>query len=398
LRVAFYYPWIYLTSGGERIIVELTRRSKHDWTLFTSHFEPENTFPEMRTRKVVELRQVSVKRDILSTAKSAFHIMTETLPMEDYDALFVMCEGLGDMIMFRNHSKPSLCYCLTPLRAAFDPVYRRQSFQKRGVVGRMALFTGLELFAAVDRLAWRRYTRTVFLSRESAARARAARLPGSDTAEILYTGVGLSAPRPSDQFEPFFLIPGRIMWTKNIELGIRAFQRFQTRHAEFGHYRLVIAGRVDNKSESYLSELRALAGGDPRIEFVVAPDDNQLRDLYSRCYGVLFTPLNEDLGIVPLEAMAFGKPVIAINQGGPTETIGHGRHGFLLDPQPDAFATCMATLIAQPEVARRIGREGFLHAAQYSWDHFAARIDDMLEEIVDRRNHSSPRHAAVARV
>ena len=139
MKVAFYYPWIYLKSGGERIIVELTRRSRHDWTLFTSHYEPQNTFPELSDRKVIELPRVPVERDIVSSARAACRIMTQKLPMEDYDALFVLCEGLGDLILYRNHSKPSLCYCLTPLRAAFDPFYRAKSYEQRGFLGKAAL-------------------------------------------------------------------------------------------------------------------------------------------------------------------------------------------------------------------------------------------------------------------
>lgn len=379
--MAFYYPWIYLTSGGERIIVELTRRSRHDWTLFTSHFEPENTFPELRSCRVVELNPVTVKRDVFSTAQSAFRILTQKLPLDDYDALFVLGEGLGDMILFRNHSRPSLCYCLTPLRAAFDPVYREQSFSQRGFLGRLALSAGLSLFGAVDRLAWKRYSRILFLSREAAQRASDARLPSAPPPEILYTGVGLAAERPAETFEPFFLIPGRIVWTKNIQLGIQAFQRFRAQHAEFRHFQLVIAGIVDAKSRSHFAELQALAAGDPDIQFVIAPTDAHLRRLYERCYTVLFTPLNEDLGIVPIEAMAFGKPVIAVNQGGPRETIQHGIQGFLEAPNPDSFSRRMAELAEQPGLARTMGRHGFQHAAQFSWNHFVGRVDDVLEEI-----------------
>ena len=381
MRVAFYYPWIYLTSGAERIIVELTRRSRHEWTLFTSHFEPDNTFPEIRELAVVELDRVSVKRDLVSTAKAAVRITSQKLPLDDYDALFVLSEGLGDMILYRNHRKPSLCYCLTPLRAAFDPVYRAKSLEKRGPLGRFALSAGLSMFRACDSVAWRRYSQVLFLSREAANRAREGRLWNRGTAEILYTGVGLTNDRASDVFEPFFLIAGRIMWTKNIELGLRAFLEFQSQNPEFEHWRLVIAGMVDAKSEAYYSELRASADANANVEFVVSPDDRKLRDLYARCYGVLFTPLNEDLGIVPLEAMSFGKPLIAVNRGGPTETIENGCQGFLLDPEPKSFAACMAELAKHPELARRLGREGVIRAGKFSWDHFTARIDDALEAI-----------------
>src|SRR5215471_8149913 len=110
MRVALYYPWIYLTSGGERVILELTRHSRHQWKLFTSHYEPDHTFPELRRMSITELKPVSVRRDVLSTARAAATILTQKLPDDDFDALFVLSEGLGDFIVFRNHRKPTLCY------------------------------------------------------------------------------------------------------------------------------------------------------------------------------------------------------------------------------------------------------------------------------------------------
>lgn len=381
MRVALYYPWIYLTSGGERVILELVRRSRHEWKLFTSHYEPGNTFPGLKSMDVTELKTVSVKRDLLTTGRSVATILSQKLPADDCDALFVLSEGLGDFILFRNHLKPSLCYCLTPLRAAFDPVYRAQAYEKRGFLGRLALTAGLAAFAAVDKLAWKRYTRVIYLSRETLNRTEQAGLLGDRSPEILYPAVGVSSDRPSECFDPFFLISGRIMWTKNVQLGIRAFQQFCANHPAAREVRLVIAGMVDAKSGPYLEELRGLAGSDPRIEFRLAPSDEELRRLYAQCYSLLFTPLNEDLGIVPLEAMAFGKPVIAVNRGGPTETIQHEVQGFLEEPTPEAFANRMADLYFRPSLARAMGRVAFQQSQRFSWDHFVGRIDDILEEI-----------------
>jgi glycosyltransferase involved in cell wall biosynthesis len=385
MKVALYYPWIYLTSGSERVIVELARRSRHEWKLITSHYEPQNTFPELRQMHVSELRTVSVRRDVISTACSAATILRQRLPIDDCDALFVLSEGLGDFILFRNHRKPSLCYCLTPLRAAFDPVYRDQAFRKRGLLGRLALSAGLALFAAVDRLAWRRYTRVLFLSREAVSRAGQAHLLTNRPPDVLYPGMGLSADRPSDRQDPFFLIAGRIMWTKNVQLGIHAFQSFTAAHPAARQARLVIAGIVDTKSVAYLEKLRSLTAADPRIEFRIAPSDAELRRLYEECFALLFPPLNEDFGLVPIEAMAFGKPVIAVNRGGPLETIQHGVQGFLEEPTPEAFANRMADLYFHPPRAREMGRMGFQRARLFSWEHFVGRIDDELEAIAGKK-------------
>jgi glycosyltransferase involved in cell wall biosynthesis len=381
MRVALYYPWIYLTSGGERNILELVRRSRNEWKIFTSHYEPDHTYPEFRKMNVIELKPVIVRRDVLSTGRSALTILSQKLPADDCDALLVLTEGLGDFILCRNHDKPSLCFCMTPLRAAFDPVYRDQVFAKRGVLGKLALAGGLGVFSAADRLAWKRYTRVLFGSREAARRAQRAGLLGDHTPEVLYPASGLRGDRPSERFDPFFLIPGRIMWTKNIQLAIRGFRQFQDAHPEASDVRLVIAGMVDAKSAAYLQELRSLAGANARIEFRPGPSDQELRRLYEDCYAVLFPPLNEDFGIVPIESMAFGKPVIAVNRGGPTETIEHGVQGFLVEPSPEAFAEHMAELYFDPQRARVMGRMGFHRASLFSWDHFAGRIDDILEEV-----------------
>ena len=72
--------------------------------------------------------------------------------------------------------------------------------------------------------------------------------------------------------------------------------------------------------------------------------DAERSALLAAACAVVYTPTNEHFGIVPLEAMAAGRPVLACNSGGPKETVLHGRTGFLAEPQPKAFAAAMAQL------------------------------------------------------
>jgi glycosyltransferase involved in cell wall biosynthesis len=382
VKAALYYPWLYLTSGAERTVLELTGHSRHDWTIFTNRFEPDHTFPGFAERKVVVLPEVSVRRSILPAAAAGWRLLTQRLPLEGFDALLVVCEGLGDLAVFRSGDVPTVCLCLTPLRIAFDPVYRERYLDGKALRTRLATRAAAAGFRAVDRLAWRQYRRAVCISEEVRGRVRRGRLAGDDRLEVQHVGVTFPEEKPA-AFERFFLLPGRIMWTKNVELGIEAFRRMVGEHPDLADFRLVVAGIVDRKSEPYLEGLRALAA-DPRIEFRVLPSDEDLAALYRSCRAVLFTAFNEDWGIVPLEAMRFGKPVIATDRGGPRESVQHGVQGFLEEPRPDAFAARMAELARDPGRARALGRAGHERARLFSWDAFAQRLDAVMDDAVAR--------------
>jgi glycosyltransferase involved in cell wall biosynthesis len=375
-----YYPWIYLTSGAERTILELTAWSRHAWTLFTNHFEPDSTFPGFGDRRVVRLRDVAVRRSMGAVAAAAWRIVSQRLPIDGYDALVVICEGVGDLALFRSRVRPAYCICLTPLRAAFDPEYRRRAEQQRGPFARMWLRAGLSAFRVADRQAWKSYTRVFCISEEVKRRAIDGRLAADNALEVLHPGIGVRGLAPSDVFDPFFLVPGRIMWTKNIELAIAAFDQFQSRSGGGRPFRLVIAGGVDRKSEPYLAELRARTARLPGVEFRIAPTDDELRELYRTCYAVLFPAFNEDWGIAPIEGMSFGKPVVATDRGGPREIVSHAVEGFLEAAEATAFAGRMVDLSRSPSLARGMGRAAFQRSRAFSWDTFADRIDRAIEE------------------
>jgi glycosyltransferase involved in cell wall biosynthesis len=171
------------------------------------------------------------------------------------------------------------------------------------------------------------------------------------------------------------------MWTKNVELAIRAFLLFKELSPEYRDFRLVVAGMVDHKSQTYLAELKALVDGRDDVEFILTPSDSALRELYAHCYAVLFPPFNEDWGLVPLEANAFGKPVIACDNGGPKESQQHGETGFLVEAIPETFASAMALLVSNPELVRDMGGKARAHALKYDWSFFVQRMDDVLEAV-----------------
>lgn len=379
MRAALYYPWLYLKGGAERMILELLRRSSVDWTLFTNHFEPHATFPEFADLPVATLSEVPVERTILQVMRAATTIRFERLDLEGFDAALIASEGLGNLKAGRL-GVPTSCLCMTPLKVAYDPLTRDRFVDGRRYRYRAAFAA----FRWVDRRTWRRYERVFCVSEEVRRRLLQERLVDETSVEVMHPGVDTSWFRPSDVHERYFLIPGRIMWQKNIELGLEAWRLFRSSGAA-GGARLVVAGMVDRKSATYLARLRALADDGDDITFVANPSDDELLQLYRRCRAVVFTAHNEDFGLVPLEAMACGKPVIAPDRGGPRETVVDGVTGRLLPPTPEAFAEGLlgiATMRATSYAA--MSRSARERAYEFGWDRFVSRIDAHIQDIAGR--------------
>lgn len=393
MRVAAYYPWIYLRGGGERTLLEFIRHSRHTWTIYTNRYDPEATFPEFRDITLVQLPRVSVRRNVRDVGRAAITLLSQRLSFENFDAVMICQESLGNLISLRVRGMPIFCLCLTALRVAYDP-HVRERFLASGP----SLWTrlGVSAFSLVDRLAWARYDRVFCISGEVAARLRAARLTPEDRTQIVYPGVDMKAFHPDGAWEPLFLLPGRVMWTKNIELGIDAFIRLKDISPAAHRFRLVICGIVDQKSRPYLEKLRAMAGDRADIEFVVDPTDRAFKQFYRRAFAVLFTAFNEDWGLVPLEAMASGRPVIGVAQGGPLESIVHGETGLLCAAEPEGFARAMADLAENPGMADEMGRAGREHVARFSWDEFARPVDDYIDSLVSRSAAFADRRTRLA--
>lgn len=368
MRVVLYHPWVYLRSGVERWIVELVGRSRHDWTVVTHHHDPGGTYPEVADLDVVELSpRVSVRRALGPLLHATRTIATAQLPPSD--AVLVSSEGLGDLVTFRARV-PVAAYCHTPLKILHDPAANAVVSQQ-SPARRAALATLGPAFDAVDRRAWCRYGHVLVNSTETLARVQAAGLRPGGPLEVLEPGVDTSwATAGPPEREPLFLYAGRVMWQKNVELAIDALAQLD-RPA-----RLVVAGFVDEKSRDYLVSLRSRAAGLP-VEFEVAPSDARLRELYATATALLFTPRNEDFGMVVLEAFAAGTPVLAVDAGGPRTTVQHGRTGWLLPPTPEAFAAQMRAVLDDGVAAMRPACVAA--AAARGWDAHVTRVDDVLD-------------------
>jgi glycosyltransferase involved in cell wall biosynthesis len=384
MKVALYQPWIYLHGGLEKSILELVKRSRHHWIIYTGHYEPANTFPDFAKLDVRLLNPTTIKRSIGGTLYSAFQIIRQRIPLDaDVDALVVWCDGIGDLAVFRNDRVPVFNICSTPLRAAFDPVYEQLALAGKSPAYRLAYHVFRRAFRFIDRLAWRRFRGIVTTSTEVRNRIVEGNLCKDPSRMLMaYPGIDWHAQPAGITYEPFVLLAGRIMWTKNIQQGIRAF----IDAALPAPWKLVVAGFVDAKSHSYLESLRAIVPEGVTVEFGVRWRDDELDRLNRSAAFCLFTPLNEDWGIVPLEAMSRCKAVIANRSGGPLESIESDRTGILVDrDDPAGWPRAVRLLALDPALCLTMGRAAHLDMERFAWPEFVSTVDDCIQAWVTGR-------------
>uniref|UniRef100_A0A2P2L1G6 Alpha-1,3/1,6-mannosyltransferase ALG2 n=1 Tax=Rhizophora mucronata TaxID=61149 RepID=A0A2P2L1G6_RHIMU len=212
---------------------------------------------------------------------------------------------------------------------------------------------------------------------------------------VLYPAVNVDQFDEPQSYKLNFLSINRFERKKNIDLAVSAFARLHNlkvqdlqRH-DLKDATLTIAGGYDKRlreNVEYLEELKSLAereGVSHRINFVTSCSTAERNALLSQCLCVIYTPMDEHFGIVPLEAMAAYKPVIACNSGGPVETVKDGVTGFLCDPTPREFSLTMAKLTQDPPMAGRMGVEARRHVTQsFSTKIFGQRLNQYLSNIV----------------
>jgi glycosyltransferase involved in cell wall biosynthesis len=174
-------------------------------------------------------------------------------------------------------------------------------------------------------------------------------------AVVIHPPVNVDAFGPDPAVEDYYLLAGQLRAYKGAALAIEACARLGRP--------LVIMGGGEN------AELRRLAG--PNVKFIGRVSDQEFKRILARCRALLF-PGVEDFGIIPVEAMASGRPVIARAKGGAVETVSDGVTGILYDdPSVDGLEKAILSFEAEerhfrPENcvahAQRFSQAAFLNA------------------------------------
>ncbi|MEM0914922.1 MAG: glycosyltransferase [Planctomycetota bacterium] len=208
-------------------------------------------------------------------------------------------------------------------------------------------------------------------SRSVAERVR--RWYGVEDVAVVHPPVAVERFDPTQEREGYYLVAGRLVGYKRVDLAVRAC-------AETGR-ELMVAG--DGPERKRLEAVAAGAGarvggsGKGSIRFIGAVDDGELAGLMGRCKGLIFAG-EEDFGIVPVEAQAAGAPVIGLGRGGLTETVVDGSSGVLFADQSVGSVTDALGRFEHGGVAWDAARIAE-HAAGFSGERFEREMRAVID-------------------
>ncbi len=269
----------------------------------------------------------------------------------------------------------TVSYVHSPARWMWDA--RMRAGEAGGRFGERALGLYAATQRRADRLAAARPDLLVANSSEVAARIR--RWWGRDS-EVVHPPVRTDffTPEPGIAREDFFLLAGRLVPYKRPEVAVAAARR--------AGVRLVVAGAGRSRQAC-----EALAG--PETEFVGAVDDDHLRDLMRRARALVF-PGVEDFGIVPVEAMACGTPVVALAAGGALDTVLDGQTGVHVDGVDggdfDRVVSVFAEALRSFDDAHFDPRAICVHAESFAEERFRSRMHALVTATVQGHAVTSP--------
>jgi glycosyltransferase involved in cell wall biosynthesis len=315
LRIAIVHDALVNMGGAERTLAYMSEIFP-DAPIFTSVYLPERTYPEFGIRQVNILpgaRRVFDER----RTKQLFFLWVMGFQRLNLSAFDVVLSSTTFAAKYIHHSR-HLCYCYAPFRWIWKP----QSYSLDSLPVSRAWNMSLNLVRPfLRRVDFRAMQQVQHVATSCQNMVREIYECYKREARIIYPPVRLSDYAWDKMAGDYYLTVSRLISHKRIDLAIKACQQLGRK--------LIVVGDGPE-----LPSLKAISSS--QIKFMSRVTDAQLRELYTHCRGVIF-PSHEDFGIVPIEAQASGRPVIAYGVGGVLETVIENQTGtFFMEQTVEA--------------------------------------------------------------
>jgi len=362
-NIALVHDWLTNHAGAERVLLEISDLFPKA-PIYTSVFDPKGAKPFSKKRVIPSFLQkipfMKSKRELLVPfTPFAF----EQFDLSKY-SLVLSVTSMSAKGVLTKPGTIQICYCNTPSRYLWEPEVDTRA--------KSGLFSGLRQKVAHNMRIWDRVAADrvdYYLANSKYIAARVKKYYQRDSI-VVYPPVDINAYEPGKpkDVKDYFLFVSRLVQYKKCDLVIDAFN-------DLG-LPLKVIGRGPDK-ESLQRKAKS------NIEFLGYLSNKEMKKYYQEAKAFVFAA-EEDFGIVPVEAMACGRPVIAYGVGGVSETVIDGVTGmFFMEQTPQCLIEAVKNFDSNKYDAKKIRNQ----AEKFSNEVFRKNYIEAIESILEK--HSS---------
>ena len=361
LKVALVHYWLVGMRGGEKVLEELCKLFPSA-DIFTLVADPSKLSTEIRRHKITtsflqNIGGVGHYQKMLPLMPFAL----ESFDVTPYDLIISSEAGPAKGIIPRPDAI-HICYCHSPMRYIWD-LYP-QYYASSGLLTRIALSLTAPLLRQWDVTTASRVDH--FVANSNYVAKRIEKYYRRDAC-VINPPTDVSRFAISKSPSNYYICAGQITPYKNIEIAVEAFTRLSKP--------LIVIG------SGATQRLKKAAG--PSVSFLGAVSDIDMANYFSNCRALIF-PGVEDFGIVPVEVMASGRPVVAFARGGALETVIDGQTGILFHEQT-AEALSKAVEYMELNYSNFDPENLRAFAMQFETSVFAAKMSKFISDILTTR-------------
>lgn len=362
MRVAIVHYWLVGMRGGEAVVEALCDMFP-DADVYTHVYDPtaiSSTISRHDVRTTFIQRLPGAVRHYQKYLP-LMPIALEQLDLREYD-LVISSESGPAKGVITSPGTLHVCYCHSPMRYAWDMYH--DYLEGVGALSRIMMRPMLHYLRAWDVTTAARVDHFVANSNHVASKIR--KYYRRD-AVVIHPPVNIGSFSPSQTLADYYLVVGQLVRYKRVDLAVEAFN-------QLGKPLVVIGDGGERRALERMAK--------PNVRFLGHQPLEVLREHYARCRALVFAGL-EDFGLVPVEAMASGRPVLAYRGGGVRETVVEGSTGLFFDDQSadsvidvvQRFERC-AEQFRTEDLTRR--------AREFDRARFERRFSAFLKEVLEQ--------------
>lgn len=346
-------------GGAERVVLNIAKHmsKKHMVTILTANYDKNSTYKNFQK---FDIKSMNVKSRFFPLKQILMLIKFSRLKLRDYDLINVH-DFPATALSLRN--KNVIWYCHTPPRLFHD--LKDYELKKVNPLLRPLARCYVTAMQVIDKSLVKKIPMIIANSINVQARIKKFY---NRTSKVIYPGVPVNE-NGKFRFKKILVSVSRLYPEKRVEMVAEAMKYLPG-------YKLFIVGEGPSRA----SIEKTITKNKLENVFLLGNvSEKKLRSLYRDCFAVIYMPIDEDFGLIPIEANSYGKMVIGVREGGLKETVIDGKTGLLIDnPTPKKIAQAIKKL--EKIDPRTHVKTCIDHVKKFSLDNFNKRVEQAFIE------------------